>query len=928
MATASPFRVRAIVVKRGDAIDQIKFDYDDDTSWSVGHDGGKTDARTVTLTQGEYIVKVVHEIFRNLKCAGAAVEFATNKGRVFGYHPAALSTKKASEQTTMAAGPGQEIISLVIEKGELVGIVQQAVPTAEWQNIVQPDAWFTIAVLLEREDGVAFQHFHRRAEAQTAWRAVAARVGAKKKSRGAVLLDTMRLQPLSRAGGEEARAACTAAATAAGFAAPKKEEEVSVVDTVLMLVRLLSNRRDAYVFCAVLLLLLGASYFDLYASVMTGQVLSMFGDAGTQSLLRENWAVGRTCASLGMDCAGDATELRSAMLLAFTLVKMLQNALYVANVYIHHNACDSKNHQLRTDAFRRVLSLDQAFFDTHSLSEIRSSMKVHSLNNMISWNIPYLISRTLKLAMLVRFMARIDVRMTALSCGSMLVIKFGLLDTLARREKVVHKVQRKLDTMNEQIVDEAFDMVTSIKLFGKEQRHIDEHVDAQLRYMRNINAVVVLRCVREFGYGVLKVGTFCGVLFLGLRSAASTDSTMGTAELTAFFLLFQQFQDVFSSIKWHYDLLVREFPDIDRFLTLMREEPTITSGGDGTTATDTTATTASESTSALAEPAGVIAFDDVHFAYPSRPGEETLKGLTLTVEPGKMTAIVGSSGAGKSTVTKLLLRLYDPASGSISIDGVDLRALPLGALHARVAIVPQNPELFSCSLAENIAYGAGRDVTQVEIVAAAKLANCHEFIERFRSGYDTYAGARGAQLSAGQKQRIAIARAAILRPRVLVLDEATSSLDVENERLVQEALERVMAGRTTIVIAHRLCTIKNADRIVCMQEGRLLESGTHCELMAAGGAYCKLVSKQLVEAPVGADGGKADAGMPAEQPAAEQTPAPESAVATENLRLKLQVADQKQQLLELEARLCSSASVTLAAVRAPPPPLLHRQRSR
>jgi len=276
---------------------------------------------------------------------------------------------------------------------------------------------------------------------------------------------------------------------------------------------------------------------------------------------------------------------------------------------------------------------------------------------------------------------------------------------------------------------------------------------------------------------------------------------------------------------------VREFPDIERFLLLMKETSALKNG-----------------TEAPRNAGGEIVFDNVHFSYPSRPGEETLKGLSIAIQPGKMTAIVGDSGAGKSTITKLLMRLYDPAAGSISVGGQELRTMDIKQLHDQIAIVPQNPELFNCSMADNIAYGVdGGMADKNAVIEAAKLANCHGFISKFRSGYDTFVGARGAQISAGQKQRIAIARAAMRQPQLMILDEATSSLDVENERVVQEALERVMKGRTTLVIAHRLCTIKNADEIICMKDGRMVERGTHEELIGARGAYYALVRNQLVE---------------------------------------------------------------------------------
>merc|ERR1712159_669670 len=204
--------------------------------------------------------------------------------------------------------------------------------------------------------------------------------------------------------------------------------------------------------------------------------------------------------------------------------------------------------------------------------------------------------------------------------------------------------------------------------------------------MKSINMTVVFRCVREFGHGVLKTAAFCLVLWQGLLSVQ--DANLTGADLTAFFLLFNEFQGIFGSIKWHYEVLVREFPDIERFLLLMKETSALKNG-----------------TEAPRNAGGEIVFDNVHFSYPSRPGEETLKGLSIAIQPGKMTAIVGDSGAGKSTITKLLMRLYDPAAGSISVGGQELRTMDIKQLHDQIAIVPQNPELFNCSMADNIAYG-------------------------------------------------------------------------------------------------------------------------------------------------------------------------------------------------------------------------------
>ena len=260
-----------------------------------------------------------------------------------------------------------------------------------------------------------------------------------------------------------------------------------------------------------------------------------------------------------------------------------------------------------------------------------------------------------------------------------------------------------------------------------------------------------------------------------------------SGDLTAFFLLLSDNAYIFERIQSEYLDLLRDLPKAEKITELMNKQPVMRSGP--------------------LEPdtlAGRIEFRGVSFTYPSRPGQQVISGLSLELAPGKVTAVVGDSGAGKSTLTNLLMRLYDPTHGDILVDGFNLKELDLTAFHRNIAVVNQNPLLFNCSIGDNIAYGAAHeDVTEAEITAAAKLANAYDFIMSFRGGFDTLAGTLGTKLSGGQKQRLAIARAAIRNPKILILDEATSSLDAENEKIVNEALEKIMKGRTILIIAHR-----------------------------------------------------------------------------------------------------------------------------
>ncbi len=245
---------------------------------------------------------------------------------------------------------------------------------------------------------------------------------------------------------------------------------------------------------------------------------------------------------------------------------------------------------------------------------------------------------------------------------------------------------------------------------------------------------------------------------------------------------------------------------------------------------------------ALPPISGKVVFDHVSFAY--NQGETVLKDLSLTAESGQMIAIVGPSGAGKSTIANLLPRFYDVTNGSVSIDGLDIRDATLASLREQIGIVPQETMLFNGTVYDNICYGR-LDATPEEVQAAAKAANAHHFISELSNGYQTQIGDRGANLSGGQRQRIAIARAILKNPRILILDEATSALDTESEKIVQEALDRLMQGRTSFVIAHRLSTIQAADRILVLERGELVEQGTHEALLAKGGLYAQLYHLQF-----------------------------------------------------------------------------------
>jgi ATP-binding cassette subfamily B protein len=243
---------------------------------------------------------------------------------------------------------------------------------------------------------------------------------------------------------------------------------------------------------------------------------------------------------------------------------------------------------------------------------------------------------------------------------------------------------------------------------------------------------------------------------------------------------------------------------------------------------------------------GEIVFDEVTFRYPARPEVSALRGVSLTVRPGETVALVGPSGAGKTTILQLLMRFYDPQSGAVRIDGIDLRDMARADFRRAIALVPQDPVIFATSARENIRFGRP-DATDAEVEAAARAAAAHDFLVGLPQGYDSWLGERGVMLSGGQKQRVAIARAILRDAKVLLLDEATSALDAESERAVQAAVEQLAEGRSVLVVAHRLATVKRADRIVVFDQGQIVATGTHDALVAEGGLYARLARLQFTD---------------------------------------------------------------------------------
>lgn len=483
--------------------------------------------------------------------------------------------------------------------------------------------------------------------------------------------------------------------------------------------------------------------------------------------------------------------------------------------------------RLRADVFQSILDQDVAFYDRSRTGELvsRLASDTQVLQNTVTVNVSmglrYLVGAVGGLALLL--WTSLELTVIAMAVVPVVTIAATLMGRVIR--KLSAQVQDALADASE-VAEQTIASARTVRSFAAEAREGERYRGA------------VMRSYRLAAKRALAIGAFQGVAgFAGLGSIAVVvwrgghmvfADLMTVGDLTAFLLytglvaislgtlanLYGDFMKATGASRRVFDLL-----DRDSTIEATEGEP-------------------------VGEVRGDVTFDHVHFAYPTRPDSPVLRDFGLQVRHGEMVALVGASGAGKSTVAALLARFYDPQRGTIRIDGRDLRTLDPKALRRRIGMVSQEPVLFASSIADNIRYGAP-GANDEEVRQAAGAANALDFIQEFPEGFETLVGERGVRLSGGQKQRIAIARALLKDPPILVLDEATSALDAESEHLVQEALDRLMHGRTTLIIAHRLSTVIGSDRVVVLERGRVAEQGSHDDLLAHGGLYTRLVERQF-----------------------------------------------------------------------------------
>lgn len=546
----------------------------------------------------------------------------------------------------------------------------------------------------------------------------------------------------------------------------------------------------------------------------------------------------------------------------FTLELLIGACEYI-KAGTNNDIGDFVRQRARSQIFKSVLHQDQAFLDqTHSSTfNLRFTM-LDELHALAGHLIPDLSGAVLTLSITCGYSFKKNPML-----GTLVLLIFslqGLIECLLhKKRKSLHKKLIAFEQEWGAFREESWASIKTVKSFRAEDRQ-SKSFDAMLDKDR------VIRCQLTQSHAVYEsiaylmtsssyLIWFIGLLALILAQRSSTSNGTSSflslvrfaslGELSAFLAIVSKIRGAANRFLRAITGLQKASAKLSQSLNLIHREPAMKAGTQDLPLIS--ATLRSEAQDRNPSPPDQrslrVDFQDVYFSYASRP-DLILKGLSLSLEAGQVTALCGPSGGGKSTISALTLRLYDPSKGRVSFNGLDLQHLSNNALSGLISVVSQEPVLFSDSIEANIKFGNPR-ATEQQVLDAAIAANCHEFIAAFPLGYEMQVGERGVRLSGGQKQRIAIARALLCNPALLILDEASSALDAESEYLVQEATERVMAGRTVMIVAHRLSTIRLADKIFVISGGRAVEEGRHEELIAKEGVYHQLVNRQLMPCP-------------------------------------------------------------------------------
>lgn len=519
------------------------------------------------------------------------------------------------------------------------------------------------------------------------------------------------------------------------------------------------------------------------------------------------------------------TTMLNWIVLSIIVVFVIRGIAYYGQSYLMNYVGQRVIIDIRKAVFEKLQRLSMSFYDKHKTGTIMSYVTndVSALQSAMVDNVVEMITETVILVASIVMMIYLDWKLFLVTFATFPVVLF-FIDSFGKRiRKSGSRIQEAAADITS-VLQEVASSPRVIKSFVREGYEVDrfdkENMNNFRANMKYAQLSSTLTPTIEF---VAAVGVSI-ILWYGGNSVINGSITAGS--LVAFLTYAVNISNPIKRLSRVIGNIQKALAAAQRVFDVLDLPEDIKNAPDA---------------KALPKVKGDVRFNDVSFAY--NENEEVLSHVSFEVKPGEMIAFVGPSGAGKSTVASLLPRFYDATNGSITIDGQDIRKVTLDSLREQVGIVPQETVLFNGSVYDNILYGR-LDATREEVEAAAKAANAHDFIMQLPNGYETMLGDRGMNISGGQRQRISIARAILKNPQILILDEATSALDTESERVVQEALDRLMVGRTSFVIAHRLSTIKNADKIMVLEKGQLIEQGNHDELMAMDGLYAHLYKIQ------------------------------------------------------------------------------------
>lgn len=513
------------------------------------------------------------------------------------------------------------------------------------------------------------------------------------------------------------------------------------------------------------------------------------------------------------------------ILLAINIVYMISAKYWMKTMA---NVSNSVLLTIRDQLYSHIQTLSFNYFDTRPTGKILSRVigDVNSLKDVIQSTVTQLLPDflTVVVVLIVMFVHNAWLTLSAVAAIPIIIAGIYLAEIVAHRK---WQIFRKKSSNISAFVHEDFSGIGVVQSFTAEKEEKEEFsqvADEHQKAFRNAVAVAdAFSPTIEISWGI---GTFL-LYFIGIRKLGA--DTVGIGTYTAFAIYLSMFWGPIRNLASYYNKLVTNISAAERVFEVMDEEPDVADSSD---AVD------------IPPIEGRVEFDNVGFAYPDEPDRFVLRNVNFTINPGETIALVGPTGAGKTTIVNLISRFYNATEGVIRIDGYDLKGVTIKSLRRQMGVMTQDNFLFSGTIKENIRYGR-LDATDEEIEAAAKAVHAHDFIIQLENGYDTKISERGARLSIGQRQLLAFARTMVSDPAILILDEATSSIDTNTEILVQEGIERLLKGRTSFVIAHRLSTIRNADRIFVIDDGGILESGNHNELMEKKGFYYDLYNAQF-----------------------------------------------------------------------------------